>query len=56
MLLTREEIEKDPRPCPGGLGCECCRPDCDCGCRDDCPRFRYMLRMEKAAEAAEETT
>ena len=38
---------RDPRPCPGGPDCTCCRPGCDCGCRDDCPVFRAMVRRER---------
>ena len=36
-----------PGWCPGGDGCTCCSPGCDCGCRDNC-------QVWIAAEAAEE--
>ena len=51
--------------CPGGDGCTCCRPGCECGCRDDCPVWRatearlQLLKSRldqvkaKAAQAAE---
>lgn len=42
----QEAIRKDPRRCPGGWGCKCCHSHCDCGCRDECPKFRSLIRRE----------
>ena len=39
------EVERSTGNCPGGRGCECCAPDCDCGCRNECPRFRYVVLL-----------
>jgi hypothetical protein len=39
-----ETVARSPLQCPGGPGCECCRPGCDCGCRDACPVFRRLIR------------
>lgn len=36
-------VLKSTQPCPGGLGCACCGTGCDCGCRNDCPRFRGLI-------------
>lgn len=32
-------IAESPDQCPGGDGCMCCNAGCDCGCRNQCPRF-----------------
>jgi hypothetical protein len=37
------------RQCPGGSGCFCCGDGCDCGCRNDCPKWRAA--NEKARKA-----
>lgn len=34
--------------------CMCCRPGCDCGCRNDCPRFLAMKAAEAKAELEQE--
>lgn len=31
--------------CPGGNSCSCCRPGCDCGCRDDCIVWQRWKRV-----------
>ncbi len=33
-------------PCPGGFGCTCCWPECDCGCIEDCPVARWNQQMK----------
>lgn len=38
------EVAKSRDWCPGGDGCMCCGVGhCDCGCRDDCPKFRGII-------------
>ncbi len=32
--------------CPGGDRCTCCSSNCDCGCRDECPRFLSKIIQE----------
>ena len=51
QLRARQEPTQRAAPdqCPGGDGCTCCRPGCDCGCRDDCPVWR-RLEARKSAE------
>ena len=39
-----EDVRRELGPCPGGRWCTCCRPGCDCGCRDDCLAFRAAVR------------
>lgn len=29
------------------IKCTCCRDGCDCGCRDACPRFRYLVAVSE---------
>jgi len=38
------QVESDPRQCPGGDNCTCCGTGCDCGCRNDCPKFRWYVK------------
>lgn len=46
--LLDAAVAKSREQCPGGDSCTCCRPGCDCGCRNDCPRFRYEIRKSMA--------
>ncbi len=39
-------IERSNQQCPGGRGCTCCGSGCDCGCRNDCPRFHGVIRRQ----------
>jgi len=36
--------------CPGGFSCKCCGAGCDCGCRDDCPRWQAVVRAVDAKD------
>lgn len=33
--------------CPGGHGCQCCGGRCDCGCRNECPKFRATIEQQE---------
>lgn len=54
MERLKKEIAESPEQCPGGSGCQCCRPGCDCGCRNECSLFiglsAHRLREKDAAE------
>jgi hypothetical protein len=39
----RTKVEASGEQCPGGKGCECCHAGCDCGCRNDCPKFQALV-------------
>ena len=32
--------------CPGGIDCTCCHAGCDCGCRDECPKWLNQRRLD----------
>lgn len=38
-----KEVERSASKCPGGESCKCCGPGCDCGCRNECPKFRGLI-------------
>lgn len=45
----RDAARQLPHRCPGGRDCECCGPDCECGCRDECPVFiRFAIPILKS--------
>lgn len=37
------EVERSASKCPGGESCKCCGAGCNCGCRNECPRFRGLI-------------
>jgi hypothetical protein len=43
--MLQDAIRRSHERCPGGAGCQCCNVSggCDCGCRNDCPKFRAMI-------------
>lgn len=54
MNNIADAIQRSTARCPGYRGiedCTCCRPGCDCGCRDDCPAFRAAIQREQKREA-----
>lgn len=36
--------------CDGGYGCTCCQSACDCGCRDDCPKWKRKRALQIEAD------
>lgn len=52
-LKLEKKIRESHRQCPGGRMCGCCCSGCDCGCRDECPKFASVIRQEM--ERGEET-
>lgn len=50
-LTFEKRVRESLKHCPGGDGCTCCRPGCDCGCRDACPVFRRMIRRQHISQA-----
>jgi len=50
-VTLEKNIRADVRLCPGGIDCTCCRRDCTCGCRYECPVFRRRVRWDFTAAA-----
>ncbi len=57
-MVSREQVDaavaRSPHSCNGDRGCTCCAPGCDCGCRDDCPRFRQDISLGIAAAQSQD--
>jgi len=47
MKIQKDELDlailKSREQCPGGMDCCCCNSGCDCGCRNDCQKFRSVI-------------